>query len=522
MTDSALAKRDAILIFFCGLIFFTLGLRHQEIIGFESRFYLFSLEMWRHGLTWFPTTYQTPYPDYPVTSTALIYLTAKLFGALNKWIAVLPSATAAAFTLSGTYLLGAMKDRRFGGYAVGFLFFTLAFLTEARTISLDMYVTAITTWSFYFAYSRKLKTAKSPWLIISLLLVMSFAIRGPIGIIIPTGVLSVFYLLEKDWKAWFFLSVISVALLFICTGILLGIAWHVGGYHFMQNVFHMEIAGRMEANRTPPFYFYFVESFGAYAITYPLAILVVLGTLLRNRFLLILTGWVLIIMLGLSIPADKKIRYILSISPALALICSYLFIGTQKGFLNGLQKSFILLCWIFPLLCLGFLAVLYQKQVNLHYGMLTFVFIILQLFMVTARKKETIFFLAVFSFFVANVFMIEKINLVSNQTEKFVQQIENLRIKQHAKLAFYQEGRDGLAIKYLINMQREEDPLFINKIQDIPPEPVFLVASEENYAALTEANKQLSHVIAAGKIGHDKVIVFMMPNKSAAHPAGGF
>ncbi|HLB57816.1 MAG TPA: hypothetical protein VJL60_03275, partial [Gammaproteobacteria bacterium] len=62
---------EAVVIFFLGLIIFTIGLSHQEVITFEARFYLFALEMWRHGLSFFPTTYEQPYPDYPVTSTAL-------------------------------------------------------------------------------------------------------------------------------------------------------------------------------------------------------------------------------------------------------------------------------------------------------------------------------------------------------------------------------------------------------------------------------------------------------------------
>ncbi len=520
MTDSTPCKRDALFIFFCGLIFFTLGLRHQEIIGFESRFYLFALEMWRHGLTWFPTTYQEPYPDYPVTSTVFIYLTAKLFGTLNKWIAVLPSAIAAALTLSATYLIGALEERRWGWYGVGFLFFTLAFLTEARTISLDMYVAAVTTWGFYFAWSAERQAKQASWLILSCLWVISFAIRGPIGIIIPTGVLASLYLLERNWKACFYLCILSVSLLLLCTGILLSIAWHVGGSHFVQHVFQMEMASRMEVNRTPPFYFYFVESFGAYAVTYPLAIFVLAGTLFRNRFLRVLAGWVLIILLGLSIPADKKIRYIISIAPALALICSYLFMTTQKGWIHWLQKSFTLLCWIFPLLCLGVLSLLYQQHINLSYGVLSLFFALVQVFMVATRKKETIFFLAVLSFFVANVFIIEPINLNSNQTKAFVQHIENLREKQHARLAFYREGRDGLAIKYLANMQREEKPLFIANWLAIPSLPLFIVASEENFNAMSDDHRKSVHVIASGKIGHDKVIVFVMSNKSAAHPSG--
>lgn len=518
MTPSRLSKLDAVFIFVCGLLFFTIGLRHQEIIGFESRFYLFALEMWRHGLSWFPTTYQAPYPDYPVTSTALIYFTAKLFGTLNKWVAVLPSAIAAALTLSATYLIGARQARRWGWYSAGFLIFTLAFLTEARTISLDMYVTAVTAWLFYFAYSAKLQARAPSWFMVGLLLVISFAIRGPIGIVIPTGVLTVFYVLEKDWKSWFFLSILSCLLLLICTGILLSIAHHVGGNSFMQSVFNMEIAGRMEVNRTPPGYFYFVESFGAFAMTYPLAILVILGVLpqlikikkdtsSRVQFIRMLVGWVLVIMLGLSVPADKKIRYILPIAPALALICASLLMEVQTSFLQWVKKSFYLLCWIFPLLSLGVLSVFFQRQVELNYALLGVFFVILQISILLTKHKEASFFIAAFTFFLVNVFIVEKINLHANQTNAFVKNIENLREKKRAKLVFYREGRDGLAIKYLVNMQHEENPLFIDDIGEMPAVPAFVIATEENFNALPENNQKSLHVIGTGKIGHDTVVV---------------
>src|SRR3989344_2953414 len=105
---------EAFFIFCLGLLVFTIGLSNQEIIRFEARFYLFAVEMWRHGLTWFPTTYQQPYPDYPVTGTLFIYLFSKLFGNLNKLTAVLPSAIASAMVLATTYLIGALHSRRWG------------------------------------------------------------------------------------------------------------------------------------------------------------------------------------------------------------------------------------------------------------------------------------------------------------------------------------------------------------------------------------------------------------------------
>ena len=77
-------------LFFFSLFLFTWGLSSQEVIGFDSRFYLFAQEMSRNGLSWFPTTYDHPYPDYPASAILLIYLLGDLFGTLNKFIAVLP------------------------------------------------------------------------------------------------------------------------------------------------------------------------------------------------------------------------------------------------------------------------------------------------------------------------------------------------------------------------------------------------------------------------------------------------
>ena len=206
---------DTTLIFLGSLFFFTFGLQHAEIIGFESRFYVFSLEMYRHGVTWFPTTYKTPYPDYLGTSTFLIYLAAKGLGGLNKLTAVLPSAIAGSITLVATYLIGALQKRALGLYAAGFLLFTLAFLSAARTISLDIFVTAFTTLIFYIAYRAKLQQQKIPLILILLLLTASFSIRGPLGIVIPAGVLSLFYLLYQNIKYFFVIAISFLLLLLI-------------------------------------------------------------------------------------------------------------------------------------------------------------------------------------------------------------------------------------------------------------------------------------------------------------------
>lgn len=156
------AKRFlAIPLFLFTLLLFTYGIASQEVIGFESRFYLFALEMWQRGFTWFPTTYQQPYADYPVGYTFLIYLAANIAGELNKLIAILPSAITAALTVTMTYQIGKLHDKNWGIMAAGLLILTFTFFKSARTLSLDIFPVFITTTCFYIAYLAQLNKKKS-------------------------------------------------------------------------------------------------------------------------------------------------------------------------------------------------------------------------------------------------------------------------------------------------------------------------------------------------------------------------
>lgn len=516
-------KIDALIIFFCAMLIFTVGLWQQEIIGFESRFYLFAIEMLRDGVSWFPTTYREPYPDYPGTATFFIYLMARLLGGLNKFTAVLPTAIAAATTVTTTYLIGALHMRRWGWYAVGFLLFTLAFVSEARTISLDMWVVACTTLAFYLAYSAQLTQKNPSWYWMMLLFIGSFAVRGPLGIVIPTGVLVIFYLLEKDFKHCLLIGLLGALGIVVGTIILLMLAYHVGNIAFLQDVLRMEILGRMQAYQTPPYYFYFLESWGAYAVTYPLAIAVLIGAMLApktpyGRFLQVLLGWVLVILIGLSIPADKKVRYILAIAPPLALLCSYLWVVVPSTrYFMGLQRIFMGICAVFPLLGLIALSVLHTHHVALSYTALTISLLILQSAMVIARQKDIIFALAVVTFLWMNLSVIEVINQNLNQTHRFVEHIEALRQQAHAKLVFYAEEKDGLVIKYLVNMPVAARPEFM--MNTTFTSHIFFVTKAENFAALPLSVRSSLHIIAKGNIGHDPVIVF---NKNVPHPVAAF
>jgi 4-amino-4-deoxy-L-arabinose transferase-like glycosyltransferase len=173
------------LIFLVSLVLFVCFVPGQEVIGFDSRFYLFVREMWQNGLSWFPTTYGEPYPDYTAASTVVIYGFAKLFGGVSKFVGVLPSAILAALTVSLTYKIAALHDKRWGLASVAMLFLTLGFMNAAMSISLDMYTVFFTTLVFYLLHHAAIKAQSVSLPLLMLIFSLSFVFRGPIGLVIP-------------------------------------------------------------------------------------------------------------------------------------------------------------------------------------------------------------------------------------------------------------------------------------------------------------------------------------------------
>lgn len=513
-------------LFFCSLIIFCLGLSSQEIIGFESRFYLFLLEMFRHGITSFPTTYGEPYADYPVTSTLLMFFAASFLGGVNKLTAVLPSALAASLTLVFTYLIGALHHKRWGWVAVFFLLFTFTFLKSARTISLDMYPTFFTAACFYLVYSADIKGERSrlPWVFV--LLFLSFAFRGPIGLVMPAGVICTYYLIDKRFKQLIITGLLASLLLIASTLLLLAEAKRIGGIDLVQDVLRMQVLGRIN-NTYQPIYFYFIHGFTNYALSFPVALLTVVGAIYyavikrkyinEIKFIFKLAGWVAIILIGMTIPGDKKVRYVLPMAPALALLAAYPFVASQdKSYFRFLQRALQLFFSACPLIFLVATIFIYfysqhlNEQVNFAYAVIMPILFFLTLFSLWFRREKIILLSALAIFVVVMLMMVEPLELYLDKTRSFVLQVEGKRLAAHAKLVFYKEKRDGLPIKYLINMSETDAPIFINNEESLAKfsEPAFFVASYEYFQALPKALMKQYRVVAENKMAHIKVVVF--------------
>jgi 4-amino-4-deoxy-L-arabinose transferase-like glycosyltransferase len=334
--------------------------------------------------------------------------------------------------------------------------------------------------------------------------------------------------MEKDWRRFFIVGVGSAILLILACMVLLAIAHYTGGESFKQAVLQMEVLGRMDAVRTPAFYFYFIESLGAYALIYPLAIVIILLLLPRFKFLLErnillkLIAWVLVILIGLSIPADKKVRYVLPMAPALALICGYLLVATAESIslkiLRSIVKTF---CFLFPFVCLVLIVYLHRAQPVFDFEFLKAVwfFAVMQLAIIVSSRQFLIAFaLTAVTYIGATILVVEPINLGLNRTHEFVMRVEALRDQAHSPLIFYREGTDGLVIKYLAQMTREEKPLFLKQPSELVklPKKSVVIATDENFQMLPQ--KQTWHILMRGALGREPVVVF---SKNASRQEGG-
>jgi 4-amino-4-deoxy-L-arabinose transferase-like glycosyltransferase len=538
-------NRDSLLIFLIGVVIFTIGLS-PEITGFDCRFAMFAQEMLRNGPTFFPTTYDHPYPDYPGASTFMIYLASLPFGKVTPFSAVLPTAVVSAVILVVIYRLGAMHSRQWGLFAVLMALFTNEFFSRSRSLTPDQYVSLATSLSFYLAYSADVYSRKKRLWLIPLVLTASFMFRGPIGIVIPAAVLCAYYLFNRDFKLFALMSFASLILFVFCFKALLIAAVHQGGAIFADHIWKMQMAGRIGQGRHWIGY-YWTESFAKYAVAYPFALVVSISLLKKIRrpenadykFLGYLLLWMVVVLIGMSIPGTKKMRYIVPVAPAAALIASYMFICPfQNGVLSGIKEIFLKFCSWFPAgtAILAFIVLVFGTQIvtfstwlfgehsisllDGYYLVTIFLTVALTaaVWRINTRLKEKVMRdLALMAagaatFIVIRVCIERPIGYSSNRTKPFVQMVETLQREKQGGIVFYKITADGDAIKFMVNLDKPIKPQFINSPEAILncKEPAYFTSTDKDFADLPKDVAQHVKRLAGGKIGGDDCVVFTL------------
>ncbi|MEB0039605.1 MULTISPECIES: phospholipid carrier-dependent glycosyltransferase [unclassified Pseudomonas] len=527
--SSATLRRQSIALGVLAFLLFVVGNYQQAAIGFDSRFVIFAQEMLRHGPSFFPTTYGEPYPDYSATSTFFIYLLSLPFGQVISLTAWLPTAIASTVLVTLIYRLVAAHSRTWALVSVALLLLSNTFITETRAISLDQMLATVSFAVFYLGYAADHFGARRRMGLILALLVLGFAIRGPIGLVVPTGMLCSYYVLGGQWRRMFIFGVQAAVLLAVCIGALLLLARLSGGQEFLNEVVRMQFTSRMDGTEgTSSIFYYFSSSLGNYALAYPVAILVLAAIILRGRqpltpalrLVMFCAAAGLIVMVGLSIPQAKKARYMLPMIPMAAIIAAYPF-QMAEGRLFTCLRGLLQGIWLLmpSALIAGLLVAQHRFAEHLtSIGAIISVLAVLQVIALAVLFKArwraaSLAACAVLAVWTSFIWVYEPVERAAYDTHSFSVAVHDLIQRDPAPLALYGMPKDGKAIKFVVNIPEDLKPIFIASPDELAAVkgPVYVVIAKTVYQALPDNRLTALQPLLSSQFDKDDYLLFRLP-----------
>jgi 4-amino-4-deoxy-L-arabinose transferase-like glycosyltransferase len=187
----------------------------------------------------------------------------KVFG-VSEWSARLGPAVCGLLTIVAVWCVGREVDRSFGFWSLLTTTTCLGLIVFSQAVSFDVVITMTATWSLAFFLLYELPSTKNKRLLLAGFYVfvgLSLLAKGLVGIVIPFGVVGLYYLLRRAWPSrsvW--LSLVwglPLALLVAATWYGPVIARH--GWTFIDEFFVQHHFARFVSNKyhhPQPFYFY--------------------------------------------------------------------------------------------------------------------------------------------------------------------------------------------------------------------------------------------------------------------------
>jgi len=466
---------------FFGTLLASLILRWgQEIVMIDTRFALFVQEGLERGPAPFPWLYGALYPDYPSLSTLLMEGAARLFGQVNYFTIVLPSAVAAAVLVLLTARIGEeLQGLRFGYLGAILLFGAFEFVSICRIVSLDLYVAVAAAGGFLTVLLADRYRQLWLRLLLLLLFLFGFLARGPIGLVVPMAAVFSYDVVNRRFRRGIFTGAAAAAELLLLLWLFYHLAGVWGGPQFARDYWNMQVSSRMESVK--PLWYYFTNAAGSFAFTYPLALIVLGGYLwtFRKEFLCgqddalstprMLAAWMLIVILGMSIPGTKHLRYLTPALPAAALLVAEFFTDGRLTCLKYLKKLFFLIAPFLPgavaLAALVTAGVLRIPEVENALGARVDFPLVLTVFFgagaswflwrtrrAAGPRRETLLVLSVVSaVYAGRVLINEPVDAATLSSREFVAKCEAIRPAE-TPINFFLLGRDGDENKYMVHV----------------------------------------------------------------------
>ena len=145
-----------------------------------------------------------PRLDKPIFFFGLVALSYKFFG-ITEWAARLPSALAALACLCITYrFASSLFGRRAGLWSALILLSSMEFFALSRAVLMDMTLTcfiSLALWSFCLGQrGGESAPGKIQFLLMYVAIGVATLLKGPIGFLLPAGVIGVYLLVTKRWR----------------------------------------------------------------------------------------------------------------------------------------------------------------------------------------------------------------------------------------------------------------------------------------------------------------------------------
>ena len=526
-------RLESLGIFLFALLLFTWGIRDQQPQGFDARWALFLEEMFRHGASLFPTTYGQPYADYPGTATFFSWVFARLFGAPDHLANILPTALASAGSVAVIYRLLVPASRRWALLAVLLTLLTSQLLEKSRSVCLDQMVALLCVGSVYLLHSGERMGSRLRRLAVFPLFILGFAIRGPLGLVEVCGVVCVYWALGRPAervRQVLIHGIIGLVLLAACWWVLVKLARISGGDAFADEVFRMQVGGRLDESGEP-FYFYWQLSLYRYFPVVPLALATLVALHQRRlegfdddaRLVVRLGACGLMILLGLSVPHFKRAYYVLPMVPMFAAVAAYGLLQAQ-GWLAAVRRCYAGLAAVLPTVCVAVIVACrpgwqqHDHWPDVSLPLLLGVLALLQVAALIAwRRTERLLWLSLSALaaqWLLLVTVVEPAKDLQFDTRKFVRQVEALRAGQPGPLVFVDLGRDTWAVRYMMNLEHDEQPLFIGPDEvgrlGMVPRPSWVIVARKQAALLHGTPVEPLRPVFAGRLNDNPLLVFLL------------
>jgi len=322
-------------------------------------------EMLQHNTWSTPFIFGKPQFEKPILYYFLLAAGFKFFG-ISTVTARIWSALFGILGTILTYLLGKrIYNRRAGFIAALVLATSMEYLSLSRAVLTDIVFCALLASGmtfFYFGYlNQKKRGVWFYWAFVSYALAV--LTKGPIGIILPLGIIFSFLFLRKELKIFFSKKLFLGLFVFA----VVALPWYLWIYKNFGRQFIDEFFVRDNINRfffvaehqnNNTWYYYTATTLGGFLPWSPFLI-AGLYKLFRSkpdlpeekRGVLFLCCWVAIIFIFFSFAKSKLISYVFPIFPALAIITAgYLdrLIEQREGKLStGFALSMLFLAILF-------------------------------------------------------------------------------------------------------------------------------------------------------------------------------